>query len=72
MGWSSLPYLRFMKQPALILQGTQDPLIPSINIKIMASIIPDCQLECFDCSHMFMLTRAEQVAPVVRNFVQVH
>src|SRR5580704_15677383 len=33
-GWTSLPWLWTLKQPALILAGTDDPIIPIINARV--------------------------------------
>src|SRR6202167_2102024 len=38
-GWTSLPWLWTLKQPALILAGTDDPIIPIINARVMARLM---------------------------------
>ncbi len=67
-GWSSLPWLRTLKMPTLVMHGTDDPLIPTINARVLASLIPNATLVTFDCGHLFMLTRSDQVAGTVLNF----
>ena len=39
-GWSSLPVLGLIRQPTLIVAGDDDPIIPTINAKIMQRGIP--------------------------------
>jgi len=39
-GWSSLPFLRLIRQPTLILAGDDDPIIPVINGRVMARLSP--------------------------------
>jgi pimeloyl-ACP methyl ester carboxylesterase len=40
-GWTSLPWLRSLAQPTLVLMGSDDPLVPPINGRILASLIPN-------------------------------
>ena len=68
-GWTSLPWLWRLKQPTLIIQGEDDPMVPNINAKLMACLIPDSKLEFVDCGHMLILTRIPQVSGLVGRFV---
>lgn len=68
-GWTSLLWLRRLRQPTLILHGADDPLIPKINASIMAALIPNARLQLVDCGHMFLLTRLQQVAPLMDEFM---
>jgi poly(3-hydroxyalkanoate) depolymerase len=38
-GWTSLPWLWMLRQPTLILAGSDDPLVPMINAKMLHSMI---------------------------------
>ncbi|CAN0603042.1 unnamed protein product [Ectocarpus sp. 12 AP-2014] len=67
-GWSALPLLPRIKVPTLILQGDDDPMIPNINARLMAHLIPDSRLEMLDCGHLFLLTRMKHVSPLIREF----
>lgn len=69
VGWSSLPWLRKLQQPTLILQGRVDPLIPNINARVMAALIPNSRLEFIDCGHFFLLTRLVEVAGLIDDFM---
>ena len=68
-GWTSLPLLWRIRQPTLILAGSDDPLVPPVNARIMARLLPDARLQMIDCGHLFIATRAEQVAGMVAEFL---
>jgi pimeloyl-ACP methyl ester carboxylesterase len=44
VGWTSLPGLPFVRQPTLILAGTDDPIIPLVNARIMARLLREARL----------------------------
>ena len=69
VGWTSLPALRFLRQPTLILAGSDDPIIPLVNARIMARFIPDATLHVYDDGHLGLLTQAHELAPVVADFL---
>ena len=68
-GWSSLPWLPFLRQRTLVLAGNDDPLVPLINARLMAKLIPRSRLEIMDDGHLFLLTHPERVAPLIRGFL---
>ncbi|MFT4101962.1 MAG: poly(3-hydroxyalkanoate) depolymerase [Burkholderiaceae bacterium] len=68
-GWTSLWWLPLLRQPTLILAGTDDPLMPVINSRLMASLIPDARLHLVDDGHLFIATRAVEMAQVVQQFL---
>ena len=70
VGWSSLPWLRRIKQPTIVMHGEDDPIVPTINARLMTSLIPRAKLMVVDCGHLFMLTRARRVAAVVKSFFE--
>jgi poly(3-hydroxyoctanoate) depolymerase len=37
IGWTSLPWLRLLRQPTLILAGDDDPIVPAINARTCIS-----------------------------------
>ena len=69
IGWTSILWLSQIKIPTLILMGDQDPIIPAVNGKIMASRLPNAKVELVNCGHMFILTQAETVADRVETFI---
>ena len=43
-GWSSLPFLRMIQQPTLVMGGDDDPIIPVVNPRMQAQLIPSARL----------------------------
>ena len=68
-GWSSLPWLRTLRQPTLMLAGNDDPLIPLVNARILARLIPRARLEVVDDGHLLLMSSARKVAPLIRTFL---
>lgn len=69
LGWTSLPWLWRMRQLTLVLAGNDDPLVPLINARMHAWLLPNAKLHVFDDGHLFMFTRAEETAQAIRNFL---
>ena len=69
MGWTSLPFLPFIKQPTLVLAGENDQIVPAINGKILAQFIPGARLEIVGGGHLFLVSRAKEVVPLIRDFL---
>ncbi len=70
LGWTSLLWLRSLKQPTLVLGGDDDPLVPLINARFLASMIPNAQLHIVrGGGHLFLLYRTDEVVPVIREFL---
>ncbi len=70
LGWTSLPWLWRIKQPTLVLAGNDDPLIPLINARMHALLLPNATLHVFDDGHLFLLTRAAETAEVIGDFLR--
>jgi poly(3-hydroxyalkanoate) depolymerase len=68
-GWTSLPVLPLIRQPVLILAGTDDPIIPLANAKIMARLLPRTQLHTYNDGHLALVTSVQELAPVVSTFL---
>ena len=69
-GWTSLPWLPFLRQPTLVLMGSDDPLVPLINGRILAFLIPNASLKVIDDGHLFMVTRPGETADVIEDFLR--
>jgi poly(3-hydroxyalkanoate) depolymerase len=69
-GWSSLPWLGALRQKTLDMHGNDDPIVPLTNAKILAARIRDATLYVIDDGHLFLISRAKEVAPVVRRFLR--
>jgi poly(3-hydroxyalkanoate) depolymerase len=68
-GWTSFFWLERIRQPTLVLAGLADPIVPRANAEILASRIPSATLRWFDCGHLFLLTRRDEVARAVTDFL---
>lgn len=69
VGWTSAHWLWRLKQPTLIMAGTDDPLVPVPNANFLHSMIPDSRLELLDNGHLFMVTRPVESATMVEEFL---
>ena len=69
VGWTSIPWLRKLRQPTLILHGDDDPLVPLVNAKIMHRLIPHSKLYIFHDGHLGLGTSARELAQVVDQFL---
>jgi poly(3-hydroxyalkanoate) depolymerase len=68
-GWTSVPFLPFVRQPTLILSGDDDPLIPLANARLMRALIPGARLHVYHGGHLGLVTEAAALAPVVEDFL---
>jgi poly(3-hydroxyalkanoate) depolymerase len=68
-GWTSLPWLWSLPQPTLVLMGRDDPLVPRINGRILAGLIPNAELRLIDDGHLFMVTRPAETAALIEAFL---
>ena len=69
--WTSLPWLHRLAQETLVLAGDRDPIIPLVNARLLAARIPRADLHVVPGgSHLFLITRAEEVAPVITAFLR--
>ncbi|WP_148612223.1 poly(3-hydroxyalkanoate) depolymerase [Nocardioides rubriscoriae] len=69
-GWSSLPGLPLIRQPVLVLAGDDDPIIPLVNAKVIARLLPRSTLHVYRGGHLGILTEADRLAPVIETFLQ--
>ena len=51
------------------MHGNDNPIVPLVNAKLLTALLRDARLHVVDDGHLFMLTRATEVAPVVRGFL---
>ncbi len=69
-GWSSLPALPLIRQPTLILAGDDDPIIPLVNARIMAALMPHASLHVYPDGHLGLVTSADTLAPLIAGFLR--
>jgi pimeloyl-ACP methyl ester carboxylesterase len=70
IGWSSLPRLREIPIPTLVLAGDDDPLTPVANGKLLAHMLPQGRLLVFHGEGHLMVLDAESAAqPAISEFL---
>jgi poly(3-hydroxyalkanoate) depolymerase len=69
-GWSSLPALPLIRQPALIVAGADDPIVPLVNARIMNTLLPHAELHIHPDGHLGLLSSADELAPVIATFLE--
>lgn len=67
--WTSLPWLKTLKQPTLVLAGQFDGLIPFPNQILLAQQIPQARLHVFPADHLLMYTRRREVGTLISSFL---
>lgn len=68
-GWTSIPWLPLLPQRTLIMAGSDDPVIPLVNARLMGALIRRSELHVFDDGHLFALSQPGETARVVREFL---
>jgi poly(3-hydroxyoctanoate) depolymerase len=69
-GWSSITWLHTLSAPTLVLAGGRDPIVPLVNSRIFARLIPDCRRHIVPGGgHLFMLDQPEDVSRVIDAFL---
>jgi pimeloyl-ACP methyl ester carboxylesterase len=70
MGWTSAPFLPFMKTETLIMMGGDDQIVPVANGKFLKFLIPDSELMVVeDGGHLFLLSHVEESITAIRRFL---
>lgn len=70
MGWTSAPFLPFMKIPTLIMMGGDDQIVPVSNGQFLNFLIPNSELFIIeDGGHLFMLSHAEESIKKIKSFL---
>ncbi|MDT5348794.1 MAG: hypothetical protein QOH91_2081 [Mycobacterium sp.] len=67
--WTSLFALPAVRQQTLIVQGTDDPIIPTINARIMNALLPHSRLHLHSGGHIDLVHNAPELAPVIDEFL---
>jgi poly(3-hydroxyalkanoate) depolymerase len=69
VGWTSAHWLHRLRQPTLVMAGSDDPLVPPLNARLMHMLIPRSELRVLDCGHLFLITRAKESAQAINEFL---
>ena len=68
--WTGLPWLWRLRQPTLVLAGDDDPIVPVLNGRILARLIPRARLEVVrGGGHLFLLERPTELAALIAAFL---
>jgi pimeloyl-ACP methyl ester carboxylesterase len=69
-GWTSSPWLPFLRKETLILHADNDPVIPHTNADLMRLLIRGASLRKVPGGgHLFVLTRPESSARAINEFL---
>ncbi len=68
-GWTSAPFLPFLKMKTLVLTGEDDRIVPTINGKLLAGLIPNARLEIVSGGHLFLISHAAQSIGLIQAFL---
>lgn len=70
IGWTSAFWLHKIPHETLIIAGDDDPIVPLVNAKIMASLMNHARLHVIrGGGHLFLVMRANEVVPVIKKFL---
>jgi pimeloyl-ACP methyl ester carboxylesterase len=70
MGWSSVPFLALLELPVKVIHGDDDRLVPHVNARIMARLLPNADLELWPGEgHLLVLTKAAEVGKSIVDFL---
>jgi poly(3-hydroxyalkanoate) depolymerase len=70
MGWTSAPFLPFVKAQTLIMMGDKDNIVPLVNGRFLASLIPNSRMEVIKGGgHLFLVAHAAESAKIIQAFL---
>lgn len=70
LGWTSAPFLPFMKKETLIIIGDDDQIVVPVNGQFLHMLIPNSKLVVIEGGgHLFMLSHREQTITALRDFL---
>lgn len=68
--WSSLWWLHQVRQPTLVLTGDRDRVVPPVNARLLARLLPNARLHVVrDAGHLCLIERAASVGPLLDEFL---
>jgi poly(3-hydroxyalkanoate) depolymerase len=69
-GWTSAHYLPWLRQPVLLIAGDDDPIIPTINARMMSSLLRHATVHIVHGGgHLALLTHAGELVPLIHDFL---
>jgi pimeloyl-ACP methyl ester carboxylesterase len=71
LGYSTAPGLPFIAAQTLVLGGDDDPIVPTANQRILASLIRDSELKILPgAGHLFLFDSSDVAAPLINRFLE--
>jgi poly(3-hydroxyalkanoate) depolymerase len=67
--WTSVFGLPAVRQRTLIVAGTDDPIIPVVNARIMNALLPHSRVHLHSGGHIDLVLNATELAPVIDQFL---
>jgi poly(3-hydroxyalkanoate) depolymerase len=67
--WTSLFALPAVRQETLVIAGTDDPIVPVINARIIHALLPHSRLYLHSGGHIDLVHNATELAPVIDKFL---
>ena len=69
-GWSSHPWIHRIRHSSLVVHGDHDPLVPLINGRYLAKVIPRGRLHIVrGGGHLFLFDQPASAAPAIEAFL---
>ncbi len=70
LGWSSLPFIRFLRMPVLVMAGDKDAIVPMANAHILNTALPNSRLHVVeDGGHLFLVTKSQETVGSIIDFL---
>ena len=68
-GWTSVHWLPFVRHQTLVMMGTEDPIVPVVNGRLLAKLLPNARLITIPDGHLFLLTSRRECGPIIAGFL---
>jgi len=69
-GWSSHLWLHKLRQPTLVVHGDDDPVVPLVNARYLAKVIPTARIHVIrGGGHLFLFDQPAAGAQVIEEFL---
>jgi poly(3-hydroxyalkanoate) depolymerase len=69
VGWTSVPFLPLLTQRVLVLAGDDDPIIPTVNGRMLASLARHGELSIYPGGHVELVANPSLLAPRIEEFL---
>lgn len=67
--WTSLPALPLVRQPTLIIAGEDDPIIPTVNARVMKTLLPRAEVFWHPGGHVDPIVKPTPFADAIDEFL---